>query len=490
MINTLPNLLALYIPLGLALVVLVVLMVTRKIPFQYSIRNLLVRWKTTAMTATAFTVVVFLLTIMVAFVGGMNRVIGRSAQPANVIVMSDGSTDEVFSNLPIAEATEIEHQPGVVWQNGRPLSSREVYVFVNQPTTGPDGRSKHRFLQIRGLEDPDIAAQVHDLELLEGGHWFSVGGVQESKIENGAPSSGGRGSRRAADLKDSARQDRRSADLERGTASAGPSSILDPPSSIAAESSLIEAVLGEAIAQEFGRDRGVESLQVGDTFDLGPRRWLVVGIMRATGSAFGSEVWAKRSLVGETFGKQNIYTSLVMRAADGAAAKNLADHLSHDYKKFALQATTEPEYYSKLGEASEQLLSAIFLVASIMAIGGVFGVMNTMFAAIAQRASDIGVLRILGFARWQILASFMLESLAIALIGGLLGCILGYLVNGVSASTMVGSNDGVPKSVIFEMVVDPNTLALGLLFTLIMGALGGLLPAWTAMRLRPLESLR
>jgi len=462
MLNTLPNLLALYIPLGVVLGMLALLMVTRKIPFQYSIRNLLVRWKTTVMTATAFTVVVFLLTIMIAFVGGMNRVIGKSAQPANVIVMSDGSTDEVFSNIPIAEATEIEHQPGVVWQNGRGLSSREVYVFVNQPTVGPDGRSKHRFLQIRGLEDPDIAAQVHDLELMQGGKWFSAGGVQEAKMEDG-------GSR--TELK--AQPDSNS-----------------QSSNHHSQSSSIEAVLGEAIAQEFGRDRGVETLKVGDTFDLGPRRWLVVGIMRATGSAFGSEVWAKRSIVGETFGKQNIYTSLVLRTSDGESAKTLADHLSHGYKKSALQATTEPEYYSKLGEAAEQLLGAIFMVAIIMAIGGVFGVMNTMFAAIAQRASDIGVLRILGFARWQILASFMLESLAIALIGGVLGCILGYLVNGVSASTMVGSNDGVPKSVIFEMVVEPNTLALGLLFTLIMGALGGLLPAWTAMRLRPLESLR
>jgi cell division protein FtsX len=460
MTNTLPNLLALYIPLGLALLVLVLLIVTRKIPFQYSFRNLFVRWRTTVMTAAAFTVVVFLLTIMIAFVGGMNRVIGRSAQPANVIVMSDGSTDEVFSNLPIAEATEIEHQPGVVWQNGRPLSSREVYVFVNQPTTGPDGRSKHRFLQIRGLEDPDIAAQVHDLELLDGGRWFSRGGVKDAST-NGTNGPNGLGS---------------------------PSS--PSPGSPSSAGSEIEAVLGEAIAQQFGVDRGVETLKVGDHFDLGPRHWVVVGIMKATGSAFGSEVWAKRSLVGETFGKQNIYTSLVMRASDGKAAKELADRLSHDYKKSALQATTEPEYYSKLGEASEQLLSAIFLVAVIMAVGGVFGVMNTMFAAIAQRASDIGVLRILGFARWQILASFMLESLAIALIGGVAGCILGYLVNGVSASTMVGSNDGVPKSVIFEMVVEPNTLALGLLFTLIMGALGGLLPAWTAMRLRPLESLR
>ena len=330
MLNTLPNLLALYIPLGVALGVLALLMVTRKIPFQYSVRNLLVRWKTTVMTATAFTVVVFLLTIMIAFVGGMNRVIGKSAQPANVIVMSDGSTDEVFSNIPIADATEIEHQPGVVWQNSRPLSSREVYVFVNQPTVGPDGRSKHRFLQIRGLEDPDIAAQVHDLELMSGGKWFSAGGVQEAKMEDGSK-----------------------------TESKAQSDPNSQSSNIPAQSSLIEAVLGEAIAQEFGRDRGVETLKVGDTFDLGPRRWLVVGIMRATGSAFGSEVWAKRSIVGETFGKQNIYTSLVLRAANGAEAKDLAEHLSHGYKKSALQATTEPEYYSKLGEASEQLLGAI-----------------------------------------------------------------------------------------------------------------------------------
>jgi cell division protein FtsX len=380
MINTLPNLLALYIPLGLAVVALLSLMLTRKIPFQYSIRNLMVRWKTTVMTAAAFTVVVLLLTIMVAFVGGMNRVVGRSAQPANVIVLSDGATDEVFSTLPISDAAEIEHQPGVVWKNDRPLSSREVYVFVNQPTIGPDGRSKHRFLQIRGLEDPDIAAQVHDLELLSG-KWFSVGGVQESRMENG-------GSR----IEPTGR-------LDADSRSSNPNS----------SGSLIEAVLGEAIAQQFGTDRVLPSLHVGDTFDLGPRRWLVVGIMRASGSAFGSEVWAKRSLVGETFGKQNIYSSLVLRAPDGQAAKALADDLSHRYKKSALQATTEPEYYSKLGESAEQILGAIFLVAGIMAFGGVFGVMNTMFAAIAQRASDIGVLRLLGFARWQILASFMLD---------------------------------------------------------------------------------
>jgi ABC-type antimicrobial peptide transport system permease subunit len=445
--NSLPNLLALYIPLLLAILVLGMLLVTRRIPFQYSIRNLLTRWKTTVMTSTAFTVVVLLLTVMVAFVAGMNRVIGRSAHPGNVVVLSDGATDEVFSSLAITDATEIEHQEGPVWKDGRAMSSREVYIFINQPTTAPDGRSRHRFLQIRGVEDPDIAASVHGLELLPGSHWFSTGGVREA-------------------------------------------STSESPGEPAKSGSVIEAVIGEAIAQEFGADRGLESLQIGDTFEVGPRRWLVVGIMKAPGSAFGSEIWAKRSIVGQTFGKDNLYTSLVLQTPSAAAAQALADNLTHHYKKASLHALTEADYYSKMGEASEQLLSAIFLVASIMAVGGVFGVMNTMFAAIAQRASDIGVLRILGFARWQILASFLLESLVIALAGGVLGCGLGYLVNGVSASTMVGSNDGIPRSVIFEMVVDPNTLALGLLFTLLMGAVGGLLPALSAMRLRPLESLR
>jgi ABC-type antimicrobial peptide transport system permease subunit len=353
----------------------------------------------------------------------------------------------------------------VVWQKGRALSSREVYICINQPTTGPDGRSKHRFLQIRGVEDPDIAAQVHELELLPGGQWLSVGGVQEVSVPSEPRTSVSGSTQPLTAVRGS---DRRGSDA----------------------SNVIEAVLGEAIAQGLGADRGQESLQAGDTFELGPRRWLVVGIMRAPGSAFGSEIWAKRSIVGETFGKQNLYTSLVLRAGDAASAKALADRLSHQYKKSALQATTEAEYYSKLSESAEQILSAVFLVASIMAVGGVFGIMNTMFAAIAQRASDIGVLRIIGFARWQILATFLLESLVIALIGGGLGCILGYFVNGISASTMVGSNDGIPKSVVFEMVVDPNTVALGLLFTLLMGGLGGFLPALAAMRLRPLESLR
>src|SRR5207237_10825906 len=113
-------------------------------------------------------------TVVAAYVGVMALVVSRGVGPTNLVVLSDGATDEVFSNLPINDATEIEHQEGVVWRNARAMSRREVYICVIQPTTpGPGGRTKHRFLQIRGVEDPDIAAQVHELELLSG-KWLSV----------------------------------------------------------------------------------------------------------------------------------------------------------------------------------------------------------------------------------------------------------------------------------------------------------------------------
>jgi ABC-type antimicrobial peptide transport system permease subunit len=130
------------------------------------------------------------------------------------------------------------------------------------------------------------------------------------------------------------------------------------------------------------------------------------------------------------------------------------------------------------------------VVAVVMAIGGVFGVMNTMFAAIAQRTKDIGVLRLLGFKRWQVLVAFLLESMAIALIGGLIGVALGTLCDGYAVTSIASSGQGGGKSVAAKLVVDRDVMLIGMLFTLVMGRLGGLVPALSAMRLKILESLR
>jgi putative ABC transport system permease protein len=120
-----------------------------------------------------------------------------------------------------------------------------------------------------------------------------------------------------------------------------------------------------------------------------------------------------------------------------------------------------------------------------MAVGAAFGITNTMFAAISQRVKDIAVLRILGFAKPDILISFLLEALLIAALGSVIGIGLSYLVNGVSLTTAVGS-----KSVAFAFAVNRRAIITSVVFTFVTAFLGGLLPAMSAMRVTPLESFR
>jgi ABC-type lipoprotein release transport system permease subunit len=454
---------------AIAVALVLALLVVGKIPLAYNLRNLAVRWRITLLTALAFTLVVALLTLMMAFVNGMNRLTEGSGQPGNVIVMSDGATDELFSNLSFDDSSDIAREPGVARDDrGRPLCSRELYVVVSQTIPKEEGEEKERqrFVQVRGIEDAEIASRVHGLELFPGGTWFSQAGVQDLPAPDGAK--GGAPAIQCV--------------IGEGVARA------HGQKKMPGGGWLTRLVLGTA--QFLGLYDGTVPLKVGDVFELGPRKWVVVGILNAAGSTFNSEVWAKGQKVGDEFGKANLFTSMVLRTADAQSAQILSSQLKK-YKKAALQAQPETEYYAKLSETNKQFQYAINFIAVVMAIGGVFGVMNTMFAAISQRIKDIGVLRIVGFARWQILVSFLLETLAIALLGGVVGCALGYLADGLTATSIVSSGQGAAgKSVVLRLIVDGDTIAIGLLFALVMGLLGGLLPALSAMRLKPLESLR
>jgi ABC-type lipoprotein release transport system permease subunit len=436
--------------LAIAAVLLLALLAVGKIPLRYNVRNLTLRWKTTAISAAAFTVVIGLLIVMMAFVHGMKRLTEETGQPGNVIVLSDGASDEIISNLTVGDLSEIENLPLVVRRDGRPLVSRETYlVAIQVPPSSAGERPKRRYLQLRGVLDPQMTAAVHNIELLPGGHWFSEAGVQDDANagKNAAP--------------------------------------------------MIQAVLGEGVARELARGRSPADLakaknprrlDVGDTFVLREATWIVTGILNSAGSTFNSEIWAKRDLAASLFGK-NTYTTLVLRTEDAASAKKLKDFLGTEYKKAAVSAQVETEYYKSLSETTAQFSWAIGFLAVVMSVGGIFGVMNTMFAAISQRTKDIGVLRLLGFARWQILVSFLLESLVIALVGGLLGCLLGSLTDGLTATSIVGGQGG-GKSVVLQLSVSRDIIAVGILLTLLMGLLGGLLPALGAMRLRALEALR
>ena len=250
-------------------------------------------------------------------------------------------------------------------------------------------------------------------------------------------------------------------------------------------------MLGDGVARTFGEDIGKPALKAGDKVTIGPLEWKVAGVMKPSGSTFGSEIWVHDGIVQERFGRRSLYNSFVVRTTKPQdapeVAKMITDEKSADR---AFKAYTERAYYANLTSTNDQFRFAIVFVAMVMAIGGILGVMITMFAAVSQRTKDIGVLRLLGYTRWQILGSFLLESLLLSLLGGLLGCALGYLTDGWTATSIVSSGQGGGKGIVLKLVVDMRILATGLGLALLMGSVGGFIPSFNAMRLKPLESLR
>src|SRR5262249_45594644 len=185
------------------------------------------------------------------------------------------------------------------------------------------------------------------------------------------------------------------------------------------EQSRVQCVLGQGVAATLGADQGKKRLEPGDTFELADLEWVVVGIMKTEGTTFGSEVWCSNiNKVTTALGKKS-YTSYVLRVNDESedGARAMAYHIRNRYQTQKLKAVPEKEYFADLNKNNQQTLYTVIVVAIVMAIGGIFGVMNTMYSAIAQRTRDIGVLRLLGFKRWQVLVSFLLESMTIALVG-------------------------------------------------------------------------
>ena len=428
--------------IGGALGILAILAAVGKIPLQYNWRNIVVRWRTTLFTGLAFILVTALLVVMLAFVNGMDRLTEQSGQPDNVMVLSDGAVDEVFSNFATGDIGDLERQPGVRKNSsGRPLASKEAYMIATTPRPVKEGQpARRRFVQIRGLDDVKLGAEVHGLSLADG-EWMdeSDPGVQNRLQGSGLP--------------------------------------------------LIRTVVGGGFAKSFAADFGFPTLTPGATFELAERTWIVVGVLDSEGTTYDSEVWAKRSLVGERFGKAG-YTTVVLRTSGKEAAESLTNDLKQNFTKARINPQTELAYFSSLSATNRQFTFAIAVVAVFMAVGGAFGIMNTMFANVSQRSKDIGVLRILGFKRWQVLTSFLFETLVIALLGGLLGCLIATVFHGTSATSTIGGTGGGGKTVVLRLAVDANLIIVGVVFAFGMGLLGGLIPAFAATRVRPLESLR
>ncbi len=228
-----------------------------------------------------------------------------------------------------------------------------------------------------------------------------------------------------------------------------------------------------------------EGTSIGDKIYYGRDDWTVVGVFAAGRSPFNSEIWVDAELASSDLGRGSTRSSILVHARDEAAAEALIKRVGDD-QRLGLEAERESEYYAKQMTSAEPVRYLGTFVAIIMALGSCFAAMNTMFAAVASRAREIGVLRLLGFSRFSILSSFMLESLLLSLLGGILGCILVLPLNGLEGRI---GNFVTFAETTFEFAVTPAHFAVGLAFAAFMGVFGGFVPARMAARKEVLQAL-
>ncbi len=242
---------------------------------------------------------------------------------------------------------------------------------------------------------------------------------------------------------------------------------------------LRELVVGQGAMQQF---RGIT---VGQQLQLANQSWTVVGKF-ASGDSHDSELWADGEVLASTYNRQSFQSATVkLDGKDGF--KRLKAALAAD-PRLKLDVLTTRDYYSKQSEQLSTLIRILGLViGSIMAVGAVFGALNTMFAAVAGRAREIATMRALGFRGVPVVIAVMMETMLLALLGGLLGAAIAWLVfNGYQVSTL-GSNF---SQVVFQFRVSPELLWSGLKWALGIGLVGGLFPALRAARLPVTEALR
>jgi ABC-type lipoprotein release transport system permease subunit len=231
----------------------------------------------------------------------------------------------------------------------------------------------------------------------------------------------------------------------------------------------------------------IQGLRVGGTVKYQLKEFRIVGLFDSHGDAFESEIWGDFDTFGATFRRPPGSNSLVLRMKDPVTIPDL-DRWIRAQPQMQLQALSERKYYDEqAGPLAKILKNLASFVAFIMGVGAVFGAMNTMYAIVAARTREIGTLRALGFSRGAILFSFLLESVFLAALGGALGVLLAYPMNGFSTGT--GQTQSFSE-IAFSFRITPQIVAIGMGFAVLMGVVGGLLPALRGARLPITTALR
>jgi len=246
-----------------------------------------------------------------------------------------------------------------------------------------------------------------------------------------------------------------------------------------------EAVLGRGVAQRYA------GAALGKEMKFGRRTWKVVGILDSGGSSFESEVWVDARDLAADAKRPIPYSGMRIKVADGADRDALIRRIGDD-SRWALDAKPETEYYAKQAESAQALYGLVVGLALLAGIGAVFGATNTMYAAVQARVAEIGTLRALGFSSGAVLGAFLLESVAIAALGLVVGVGVAWPLGlGVSkALGGIGFGAVTFSTNVITLRVGAFDVAVAAMLAGTIGLAGGLAPAWRAARLRPVEALR
>ena len=245
-----------------------------------------------------------------------------------------------------------------------------------------------------------------------------------------------------------------------------------------------EAVVGVGLA------RRLQDVGIGQTMTIGRNTWHIVGLFEAAGSSLESELWMDGDLLQNTFHRDGVFQSVLFRAAGSArdAVRELTVLIDTDPRFRTIQAMTEKEYYEKQAKLMSDLITILGgILTTIMSIGAIVGATNTMYAAVSQRKREIGCLLAMGFTPEAVWLAFMAESLLLATLGAILGCAVSLLFNGMKTGM---TNWATFSETAFQFLVTPEILATAVVLSLLMGFVGGVLPAFHAARMKVVDALR
>ena len=383
------------------------------LPLKYNFRNITVRKSSTLATALTIGLTVGVYLMVMALARGIDLTLASSGEPLNLIVLREGSTAELNSEVTRENLNDLKFLDGVVREGDQPLAAPESMTLIYRARKGMSQGSN---VIIRGI------------------------GPMSARLRSGFTQVSGR--------------------------------MFQP--------GLSEAIVSRRIAERF------QGLDVGDKFRIQATDYTVVGLFDAGGKAFESEIWVDvNSLATAT--KRDSFTSVLLRAKDQASLQALAKRISED-QRLHLKAVAERNFYEdQQGIASGILKGLAVFISFIMAVGAGFAGMNTMYAAVARRTKEIGTLRVLGFGRLSILIAFVLESLAIAILGVGIGILLALPLNLVSTGT---SNFATFSEIAFNFRVTPGLMFSALIFGIGIGFVGSLLPSIRASRFKIVDALR